>query len=83
MKYTLFLSCINGFEDNCISDIKNINIEKYIKYDGGLEFTGNLEDIYELNQTSRYGMHLYWEIYKLPFNEKTLYNDIYNINWNK
>ena len=83
MKYTLFLSCINGFEDNCLSDIKKFNIKNNIPYDGGIEFQGSLDDIYRINQASRYGMHLYWEIARLPFNKDNLYKDIYNINWDK
>ena len=60
MEYRLFLSCINGFEDNCISDLTKNNIKEYKKYDGGIEFKGSLEDIYKVNQSSRYGIHLYW-----------------------
>ena len=83
MKYTLFLSCINGFENNCISDMKELGIKEIKKSNGGVEFHGDLEDIYQINQASRCGMHLYWEIYKFPFNEKNLYNDIYNIDWDQ
>ena len=46
MKYTLFLSCINGFEHNCICDLKRVGITKHNKYDGGIEFEGNLKKIY-------------------------------------
>ena len=83
MKYTLFLSCINGFEDNCISDIEKLGIKEITAHDGGIEFHGDLADIYKINQASRHGMQLYWEIAKLQFNEKNLYKDIYNIDWDK
>ena len=83
MKYTLFLSCINGFEDNIILELNHLGIKKIIKYDGGIEFDGILEDVYRINKSSRYGMHLYWEIIKFSFNNKKLYDDIYNINWAK
>ena len=70
MKYTLFLSCINGFEDNCIDDLQNNEIVEYKKYAGGIEFKGSLNDIYRINQSSRYGMHLYWEIAKFSYNKE-------------
>ena len=63
--------------------IEKLGIKEIISHDGGIEFYGDLADIYKINQASRHGMHLYWEIVKLPFNEKNLYKDIYNINWDK
>ena len=83
MEYTLFLSCIRGFEKNCEKELKELKIKNILLQDGGVVFSGDLTDIYKINCSSRYGMHLYWEIAKLPFNEKKLYNDIYNINWDK
>jgi len=83
MKYTLFLSCIRGFEDNCKQDIEQHGIEDVSIADGGIQFTGVLSDIYKINYSSRYGMHLYWEISNFAFNEKKLSNDIYKINWDK
>jgi len=64
-------------------DLHRVGITEYNKHDGGIEFQGDLEDIYRINQSSRYGMHLYWEIARLPFNKDNLYKDMYNISWNK
>ena len=44
MKYTLFLSCIRGFEDNCASDIKKLGIEDILTEDGGIQFYGNVAE---------------------------------------
>ena len=83
MKYTLFLSCIRGLEDNCKKDIEEIGIQKVSIQDGGVLFKGQINDIYKINYLSRYGMHLYWEISEFSFNSKKIYNDIYKIEWNK
>ena len=72
MKYTLFLSCIRGFEDNCKKDLEQQGIQDTSIQDGGVLFTGILADIYKINYSSRYGMHLYWEITNFAFNEKKL-----------
>ena len=62
MKYTLFLSCINGFEDNCISDIKKLGIIYPEKQVGHIRFdrltsspnTFLLDTIYLMHLTDSY-----------------------------
>ena len=83
MKYTLFLSCIRGLEDNCKKEIEEIGIQKISIQAGGILFEGQINDIYKINYLSRYGMHLYWEISEFLFDSKKIYNDIYKIEWNK
>lgn len=83
MEYTLFLSCIRGFENFCKEELENMGIKKPIPVDGGIQFNGKLSDIYKINYSSRYGMYLYHEIADFSFNDKKLCNDIYNIHWDK
>ena len=83
MEYTLFLSCIRGFEQYCKKELEDIGIKNPDSLEGGIHFKGSLSDIYKINCSSRHGMYLYREIADLEFNEKKLYNDIYNICWDK
>ena len=83
MKYTLFLSCIRGFEEYCKQELQDLGIEEPVSVDGGIQFNGDLSDIYKINCSSRHGMYLYSEIAKFSFDEKKLYNNIYNISWDK
>ena len=81
MKYTLFLSCIRGLEDNCKKDIEKMGLKEISTQDGGVSFSGQIDDLYKVNYLSRYGMHLYWEIANFSFNQKNIYQDIYKIDW--
>ena len=83
MKYTLFLSCIRGFEEYCKQELQDLGIEEPVSVDGGIQFNGDLSDIYKINCSSRHGMYLYSEIAEFSFDEKKLYNNIYNISWDK
>ena len=83
MEYTLFLTCIRGFEEYSKKELQDMGIKNCIKVDGGIQFKGNLADIYKINCSSRYGMYLYHEIANFSFHEKKLYNDIFNISWDK
>ena len=83
MKYTLFLSCISGFEHYCQNEVENLDIKNITSLDGGVQFKGDLEDIYKINYSSRHGMHLYWEIADLEFSDSKLYKNIYNMCWDQ
>ena len=83
MKYTLFLSCIRGYENICADDLATIGVSQTRVREGGVELSGNLEDIYRINCFSRYGMHLYWEIAEIPFDKNRLSNDICKIDWDR
>jgi len=79
-----FLTCPRGLEE-----VTSKQISQYIQSNpivdlGGVKFTGDKEDMYNVNLHSRTGMHLLKEIYSFNINsEKDIYKNIYNFSWDK
>ena len=80
--YKLFLTCPKGFESTCSQELKSIGINHRKLENGGVSFSGNIEDIYKVNYLSRTGMILWIEICKLNTkSEQTIYQSILKNNW--
>jgi putative N6-adenine-specific DNA methylase len=82
--YKLFLTCPRGFETTCSQELKLIGIEHRKLEDGGVSFSGDMNDVYKVNYLSRTGMVLWLEIGKIDVkNENSIYDSIKNLNWNE
>lgn len=84
MKYNLYLTCPRGLEAECANELAKMNCENITTDKGGVFLSGDTRTIYTINHLSRLGMHLLLRIIQLDCkDEKSLYNEIYRINWPK
>jgi putative N6-adenine-specific DNA methylase len=82
--YKLFLTCPRGFETTCSQELKSIGIEHRKLDDGGISFSGNMDDVYKVNYLSSTGMVLWLEICDLNVrNEQSIYETIKKNNWDE
>ena len=82
--FKLFLTCPRGFEPTCSQELKSIGILHRKLEDGGVSFSGNMEDVYKVNYLSRTGMLLWMEICNINVkNEQTIYESVKKNNWDE
>ena len=82
--YKFYLTCPRGLEEVLYNETKDY-ISQTIDIDnGGITFSGTLEDIYRVNYKTRIGMNLHVELFQGDIsNYNDLYQTIYNFNWCK
>lgn len=82
--FKLFLTCPRGFETTCSQELKLIGITHRKLEDGGVSFSGDMNDVYKVNYLSRTGMILWLEIDKINVrNENTIYESLKIMKWNE
>jgi putative N6-adenine-specific DNA methylase len=84
MQYNLYLTCPRGLETECANELATMKCKHITIDNGGVFLTGDLKTIYTINHLSRLGMQLLLKIEQLDCkDEKSLYNEIYGIDWTK
>ena len=82
--YKFYLTCPRGLEEVLHNETKEYVSQKININNGGINFNGNLEDIYRINYKTRIGMNLHIELFEGSIsNYNDLYQTIYNFNWCK
>ena len=82
--YKFYLTCPRGLEEVLYNETKDYVSQTIDIDNGGITFSGTLEDIYRVNYKTRIGMNLHVELFQGDIsNYNDLYQTIYNFNWCK
>ena len=82
--YTFYLTCPRGLENIAAKEIKLLINKKSKISNGGISFTGDKEDLYNINLQHRTGMVLLVELFATPIKTiNDLYNSVKNFKWHK
>ena len=72
--YTFYLTCPRGLENTAANEIKLLTNQDSRISNGGISFTGDKKDLYNINLQHRTGMVLLVELFTTPINT---INDLY------